>query len=235
MTLYDPYEDKETVVTYKSGKSIYRMQLDGGEPQEIVSDLGNGQAHLHLDTYGRGIWYTTCYEGLFPYHTVTFNRCTRRGDEQTLLVGTENPSDRNARRAIVEGLMIADWELYALVSDSEGDTAHGRIMHVSKNGVNEQLDNAAYGANPVEGGSGSLYLLRAEDEDGTGEGRLQLIGRHSDGEEMLWEAAVDLKPVQMATMGYAKAYFLTDDAIWLIDVNKDEPQLCKIADLPVPV
>lgn len=158
VTLYNPYEEMSSVVTYESGKSVWRIPLEGGEVQEIVSDLGNGDVHMCISQDGQ-LYYTTCYDsGLYPYPVVTFNRCEMDGSNQTKLYGSDDVSLEDASRELVSGLMVENGVLFVLATDSEGDFPHARI-NVLKNGSYELFSDATYYVNPVN----------LDDEDGDGE------------------------------------------------------------------
>lgn len=247
---YNPYEDRVSVTTYESGKSIFRMNVEGGEKSVVVEEVGNGEAHMCIAVGGR-IYYTTSYDsGWFPYPAVTFNRCLLNGGGRKLLYGETDVSKESAVREIVRGLMVtAEGDVFALAEDSEGDFPHARLMQVQE-GAYRFFDEATYHVNPVDGVGGLAYfrhegdMVYDVDENNVCSGdRLEsawLTSAKTDGSgqetvlhrfDDLMRFGDEFSRFEMAS--YRRdLYILTEKALYVIDLYEPEMEMRKLADLP---
>lgn len=233
--MYNPYEDKNVTVTWYSEKSIYRMPVGGGEAEELVKNLGNGDPHLAV-AEGR-LWYTTSHDSwVYGYPVTTFHSCALDGTDDRLLYGDGTLTSPDATRELVDGLFVSDGVLYASAYDTEGDFPDGRLMCV-RNGEYEHLGEEAFHVPATVDGQGRLYWFVSDgdvqwetDDEGVvmeeyhTNARLIRTQSGSDltgGEELIrFEKLVRFGEEFSSFEVYAldgKAYALTDDDVYLLE------------------
>lgn len=233
--MYNPYEDKNVTVTWYSEKSIYRMPVGGGEAEELVKNLGNGDAHLAV-AEGR-LWYSTSHDSwVYGYPVTTFHSCALDGTDDQLLYGDGTLTSPDATRELVYGLFVSDGVLYASAYDTEGDFPDGRLMCV-RNGEYEHLGEEAFHVPATVDGQGRLYWFVSDgdvqwetDDEGVvmeeyhTNARLIRTQSGSDltgGEELIrFEKLVRFGEDFSSFEVYAldgKAYALTDDDVYLLE------------------
>ena len=135
--------DGETAYTtrYSHGQSVYRMDLDGGNKTELISGLGNSYAHMAISN--DRIAVNSCFRnGVFAYDFTNFMLYDLDG---RLLKTVANPNgnalglrmEGQAFTVIVDSLRTDGENIYASLSDSEGDFASSRLVNVEN--VNEDI------------------------------------------------------------------------------------------------
>ena len=128
--------DGETRCTtrYEHGQSVFRMDLDGGNKTELISGLGNSYAHMAIA--GDRIAVCSCFRnGVFAYDFSNFMLYDMEG---RLLETKANPAgnalslrmEGQAFTVIVNSIRTDGENIYASLSDSEGDFANSRLVNV---------------------------------------------------------------------------------------------------------
>ena len=132
--------DGETRYTtrYAHGQSVFRMDLDGGNVTELITGLGNGNAHMAISN--DRIAVSSCYRnGVYAYDFTNFMLYDLDG---TLLKTVAHPEGNSlslrmegqAFTVIVNSIRTDGENIYASLSDSEGDFANSRLVNVENIG-----------------------------------------------------------------------------------------------------
>ena len=142
-TTYSPYwidgETAEFTSTYAGTACVYRMDLNGGNIVKLISGLGNGDAHL--DIANDRIAVSACYlNNFFVYDFVDFMFYDMNGNFISKYESAYNPEENYAYmpgtqfNLIVQGIYTDGQNIYASLSDSEGDFASSRLVKIPDTG-----------------------------------------------------------------------------------------------------
>ena len=161
--------------SYTSGASLFRMDLDGGNVTELISGLGNGQAHMAICN-GR-IAVASCFQNsVYAYDFSNFMLYDLEGNLlETKVNGTPNYHSSLYKEdqeftVIINAIQTDGENIYASLGDSEGDFASSRFVNV------ENIDaTLAYEA---------WYTPSLLTDDG-------LIYMGSDVQDVFWDDALD--------------------------------------------
>ena len=182
--------DGETRYTtsYEHGQSVFRMDLDGGNVTELISGLGNSYAHMAINN--DRIAVSTCYRnGVYAYDFTNFMLYDLDGR----LIKTVANSAGNALSLRMEGQAFTvivnsirtDGEnIYASLSDSEGDFANSRLVNVEN--INEDILIEAWSVPALWYGDELIYVGSDAETtfwDECMEGTTRLIRRDAAGNE----------------------------------------------------
>ena len=154
--------DGETRYTtrYEHGQSVFRMDLDGGNKTELISGLGNSYAHMAVSN--DRIAVSSCYRnGVFAYDFTNFMLYDLDGK---LLKVVSNPTgnalslrmEGQAFTVIVDSIRTDGENIYASLSDSEGDFANSRLVNVEN--INEDILIEAWYVPALWHGDELIYL-----------------------------------------------------------------------------
>lgn len=161
-------QDADFTSTYQGTACVYRMDLDGGNLVKLIPNLGNGEAHLAIAN--DRIAVSTCYmNNFFVYDFVNFMICDMDGNVIKTFENSADPTeyngymDDNQYQLIVQGILTDGEEIYASLSDSEGDFASSRLAKVSD--INNELFLEAYFVNSVKADNGAIVYFTSAAQD----------------------------------------------------------------------
>ena len=171
-TSYSPYwlegEIAEFTSTYKGTACVYRMDLDGGNITKLISGLGNGDAHIAIAN--DRIAVSSCYmNNFFVYDFVNFMFYDMEGN---FISKYESPIDPETNMGytadsefmlIVQGIYTDGRDIYASLSDSEGDFASSRLVRIPD--IENELFLEAYFLNSVMLDNGTFVYFTSDAED----------------------------------------------------------------------
>ena len=154
--------DGETAYTtrYEHGQSVYRMDLDGSNVTELISGLGNSYAHMAIS--GDRIAVNSCFRNsVYAYDFSNFMLYDLDGK---LIKTVANPTgnalslrmEGQAFTVIVDSIRTDGENIYASLSDSEGDFASSRLVNVEN--INEDILIEAWYAPALWYGDELIYV-----------------------------------------------------------------------------
>lgn len=160
--------DSDFTSNYEGTACVYRMDLDGGNLVKLIGNLGNGAAHLAIAN--DRIAVSSCYmNNFFVYDFVNFMLCDMDGN---VLKTYENPADITESsgymegaqyQLIVQGILTDGEEIYASLSDSEGDFASSRFVKVSD--IDHELYLEAYFVPSLRAENGAFVYFTSAAQD----------------------------------------------------------------------
>ena len=171
-TTYSPYwvegELAEFTSSYNGTACVYRMDMDGGNITKLISGLGNGNAHM--DIAEDRIAVSSCYmNNFFVYDFVDFMFYDMDGNFISKYESPINPEENmgymedNEFMLLVQGIMTDGQDIYASLSDSEGDFASSRLVKIPE--ITEEMFLEAYFVNSVLLDNGAFVYFTSDAED----------------------------------------------------------------------
>jgi len=170
-TTHTPYWEDGKITdftsTYDGTACVYRMDLDGNNLKKLVSGLGNGPAHLDIANGCMAV--SSCYlNNFFVYDFVDFMFYDLQGN---YIGGYENPVDEESYaymdgaqfNLIVEGIQTDGKDIYASLSDSEGDFASSRLVKIPD--IENELFLEAYFVPSVMADNGAIVYFTSDADD----------------------------------------------------------------------
>lgn len=208
--------DGETAYTtrYEHGLSVLRMDLDGGNVTELITGLGNGDAHMAVSN--DRIAVSSCYRnGVYAYDFTNFMLYDLDGK---LIKVVSNPAgnalslrmEGQAFTVIVDSIRTDGENIYASLSDSEGDFANSRLVNVEN--IDEDILIEAWCAPALWYGDELIYVgsdAQTTFWDECMETTTRLIRRDAAGNETV------LAYLPAAYQNYAMTTALLGDMVYL--------------------
>lgn len=231
---WDNQTDLHAETAYTGACAVYRMKKDGSELTKLISDLGNGEAHMAIAN--DRIAVASCYlNSVFAYDFSNFMLYDMDG---ALLKTMQNSSperhttffkEEEEFTCIVSSIQTDGEKIYASLCDSEGDFASSRLVDV-ENVDDTILIEAFYAQSLIA--DGTIYYVTADVEDTFYTDDMEyttvLRCRTADGTDSL------LAHIPHDYIGYDMKLALLGDQLYLVstrnysDIENGESKLLRV-------
>lgn len=226
--------DLHAETAYTGACAVYRMRKDGSELTKLISDLGNGEAHM--DIANDRIAVASCYlNNVFVYDFSNFMLYDMDGAlVKTMLNSSPERhtvffKEEEEFTCIVSSIQTDGERIYASLCDSEGDYASSRLVDVEN--VDETILIEAFYAQSLIA-DGTIYYVTADVEDtfyiDDMEYTTVLRCRAADGTDTL------LAHVPQNYVGYDMKLALQGDQLYLVstrnysDIENGDSKLLRV-------